>query len=232
MSTIRADAPIGADATERTPRTARDTAPLHWIVSDPVPVGTALFAFALALYGVRFAVVKDATLASGPITVGLNYGVLVAAVAESVFGLLAVVRGVTYRGYILSIFGIWLWGFYFLVTAGAADKAFTTDALAWYVLLLDIPVILIAVPAFVQRKIPLSIAFLGLIVLVLCLGLGYHDVYDAINTATATKSPPKFSGAVSLLKISAYAGFVASAALFWMFAKDVYEVEGLLKRDR
>ena len=202
--------------------------PRHWIVADPVPVGLALFAFALALYGARFITVKDTTLAMGPLTVGLNYGVLVAAIAESACGLLAIMRGVTYPGYVLSIFGIWLWGFYFLITAGAAHKDFTTDALAWYAFLLDIPVILMAVPAFVHRNIPFIVAFIGLIVLVFFLGLGYHDVYDAINTAVATKHPPSFGSSTSFLKVSAVAGFIASAALFWVFAVDVYEATGVL----
>jgi len=215
---------------EDSPRAAPvEQARPHWIVADPVPTGVALFAFALALYGVRFAAVKETTLVAGPVTIGLNYAVLVAAIAESLCGILALVRGVTYPGYVLSIFGIWLWGFYFLITAGAGNKAFTPDALAWYAFLLDVPVILMAVPAFVHRNIPFMVAFVGLILLVFFLGLGYHDVYNAINTATATKSPPKLSSSVSLLKISAYAGFVASAALFWVFAVDVYEATGVLR---
>jgi hypothetical protein len=224
---LESPAPVGERA-ER-PATAEIR---HWIVADPVPIGVAMFAFALALYGARFVTVKDATLVAGPLTVGLNYAVLVAAIGESVCGLLAVMRGVTYPGYVLGIFGIWLWGFYFLITAGAGDKDFTPDALAWYAFLLDIPVILMAVPAFVHRNIPFAIAFIALILLVFFLGLGYHDVYNAINTAKATKSPPSFSGSVSVLKISAWAGFVASAALFWVFAVDVYEATGVMRPRR
>ena len=191
-----------------------DAGPRHWMVADPVPVGLALFALALALFGARFITVKDTTVVAGSLTVGLNYGVLVAAIAESVCGILALMRGVTYPGYVLSIFGIWLWGFYFLITAGAGSKDFTPDALAWYAFLLDIPVILMAVPAFVHRNIPFVIAFIGLIVLVFFLGLGYHDVNSAINAAVAGKHPPAFGSSTSLLKVSAIAGFVASAALF------------------
>lgn len=217
---------IGLEDSLRVP--PAEQARRHWMVADPVPIGIALFAFALALYGVRFVDVKQTTLVAGPVTIGLNYAVLVAAIAESLCGILAVIRGVTYPGYVLSIFGIWLWGFYFLITAGVANKAFTPDALAWYAFLLDVPVIVMAVPAFVRRNVPFVIAFVGLIVLVFFLGLGYHEVYNAINTATATKSPPKLSSSVSLLKVSAYAGFVASAALFWVFAVDVYRATGVL----
>lgn len=202
----------------------------HWIVADPVPVGTALFAFALAIYGVRFSGVTATTVAAGPATVGLNYGVLVAAIGESICGILAVMKGLTYKGYILSIFGIWLWGFFFLVTAGAASKTFTPDSVGWYALLLDIPAIIMAVPAFKQRNIPLSIAFVGLIILQFGLGLGYHEVYSAISTATATHSAPMLSSAVALLRVSAWAGWVASAALFWLFAVEVYEATGVIRR--
>ena len=218
-----------ATQTVESPRGARsEVAPRHWIVSDPIPPGVALFAFALALYGARFVNVKETTLVAGPLTIGLNYAVLVAAIAESVCGILALMRGGGYPGYVLSIFGIWLWGFYFLITAGAGSKEFTPNALAWYAFLLDIPVILMAVPAFVHRNIPFAVAFVGLILLVFFLGLGYHDVYNALSTAAATKSPPKLSAPVSLLKVSAYAGFVASAALFWVFAADVYEATGVI----
>ena len=207
-----------------------DAGHFHWIRADPTPVGTALFAFALAVYGVRFVNVNSATIAAGPVTVGLNYAVLIAAIGESVCGILAIMRGLTYKGYILSIFGIWLWGFFFLITAGVQSHAFTTNSIGWYVLLLDIPAIIMAVPAVVERNIPLTIAFAGLITLQFFLGLGYHEVYNAINTATATKSAPHFSSAVTLLNVSAWASWVASAALFWLFAVEVYEATGVLNR--
>jgi hypothetical protein len=230
---IGAEPRSAADSTpstnsRRTP--SAEAAHFHWIVADPVPVGTALFAFALAIYGVRFSDVKAATVAAGPVTVGLNYAVLIAAIGESICGILAVMKGLTYKGYILSIFGIWLWGFFFLITAGAASKTFTPDSVGWYALLLCIPAIIMAVPAFKQRNIPLSMAFLGLIILQFFLGLGYHEVYNAISTATATHSAPKLSTAVTLLKVSAWAGWVASAALFWLFAVEVYESTGVLRR--
>jgi hypothetical protein len=199
-----------------------------WVGADPVPAGVALFAFALAVYGVRFVDVTDTTLVAGPVTIGLNYAVLAGAIGESVFGILALMKGLSYPGYVLSIFGVWLLGFYFLITAGAASKEFTPDALAWYAFLLIVPVVLMAVPAFAHRNIPFAIAFAAIIVLLFFLGLGYHDVYNAINTATAAKTAPKLSAPVSLLKVSAYAGFVASAALFWVFAVDVYQATGML----
>jgi hypothetical protein len=212
----------------RTP--SPDAGHFHWIVADPVPIGTALFAFALAIYGVRFSNVRAATVSAGPVTVGLNYAVLIAAISESICGLLAVMKGLTYKGYILGIFGIWLWGFYFLITAGVADKTFTPDSVGWYALLLCIPAIIMAVPAVKDRNIPLSTAFGGLIVLQFFLGLGYHEVWNAVSGAAATHSAPNLSTAVTMLKISAWAGWVASAALFWLFAVEVYESTGVLRR--
>jgi len=188
------------------------------IVSDPVPIGTALLAFALPIYGIRFVGVNGSTFAAGPITVGLNYALLVAAIGESVCGLLALTRGASYHGYILGIFGVWLWGFYFLVTTGAASKQGVHDRCAPSARDPGNPHGRSRIRA---KEHPLATAFVGLIVLVFFLGLGYHDVYTAINTATATKSPPQFSSAVSLLKGSAWAAWVAAAALFWMFAVEV-----------
>ena len=79
--------------------------------------------------------------------------------------MLAVIRGLAYRGYVTTIFGIWLFGFYLLITSGAANKAFTPDALAWYVLVLVVPVALLAVPSIVHRNSPFIIAFVAIVVL-------------------------------------------------------------------
>jgi hypothetical protein len=46
-----------------------------------------------------------------------------------------------------------LFGFYLLVTSGAASKEFTLDALAWYSLMLVVPVAILAVPAFAHRNV-------------------------------------------------------------------------------
>lgn len=198
-------------------------------MADPTPVALALFAFALAVYGIRFVSVDAATLAAGPTTIALNYAVLVAGIAETVAGLLAVVRGIAYPGYVTMIFGIWLLGFYLLITSGAANKEFTPDALAWYVLILVIPVAILAVPAFVHRNVPFMIAFVALLALLISLGLGYHDLYNTIADAEKSKTAPDVSTAVNFVKTSAYFGFVAAAAIWWSFARNVYETTGVLR---
>src|SRR4029079_2613723 len=133
---------------------------------------------ALAVCGVPFWNVSAFTVAAAPTTIALDYAILVAAIAETLVGVLAVIRGLAYRGYVTTIFGIWLLGFYLLITSGAANKAFTPDALAWYVLVLVVPVALLAVPSIVHRNIPFIIACVAILVLLLLLGLGHHELHN------------------------------------------------------
>jgi succinate-acetate transporter protein len=197
------------------------------MVGDPMPVAYGLFAFALAVYGIRFSGVSAATLAAGPETVALNYAVLIAGIAETLAGTLAVIRGSAYPGYVTSVFGIWLIGFYLLITSGAASKEFTPDALAWYVLVLIVPVVILAVPAAIHREVAFTVAFVALIVLLLLLGLGYHNLSNALSAAAAAGKPPAVSTAVDLVKTSSWFGFVAAAAIWWVFAREVYKVTGV-----
>jgi hypothetical protein len=62
------------------------------------------------------------------------------------------------------------------------------------------------------------------------LGLGYHSQYHQIATATATKSAPHLSTAVDLLKVSAWCGLAAALAIWAVFAKEIYQITGLIKR--
>jgi hypothetical protein len=199
-------------------------------MADPMPIAFGMFAFALAVYGIRFVSVDAGTVAAGSTTIALNYAVLVAAIAEVLSGVLGIVRGIGYPAYVTSTLGIWLFGFYLLVTSGAANKEFTPDALAWYTLVLIIPVAILAVPSFVHRNYPLAVAFVAILALLLLLGLGYHSVYNAVAHATATKSAPNLSTAVNLLKVSAWFGFLAAIALWYVFAREIYTLTGVLRR--
>jgi hypothetical protein len=199
-------------------------------MTDPTPVAFALFAFALAVYFIRYQDVNASTLAAGPITEGLNYAVLVAGIAEVLAGILGIIRGIGYPAYVTTTFGIWLLGFYLLITSGAASKEFTPDAIAWYSLVLIVPVAILAVPAFVHRNIPFTIAFVALLVLLLFLGLGYHSLEDQLNAAAATKSAPDLATAVDQLKVSAWAGLVAAVAIWVVFAQAVFQATGVMKR--
>jgi hypothetical protein len=200
------------------------------LMTDPTPVAFALFAFALAVYFIRYQDVNASTLAAGPITEGLNYAVLVAGLAEVLAGILGIIRGIGYPAYVTTTFGIWLLGFYLLITSGAASKEFTPDAIAWYSLVLIVPVAILAVPAFVHRNIPFIIAFVALLVLLLFLGLGYHSLEDQLNAAAAAKSAPDLGTAVDQLKVSAWAGLVAAVAIWVVFAQAVFQATGVLKR--
>jgi succinate-acetate transporter protein len=198
-------------------------------MADPMPIAFALFAFALAVYFIRFQDVNAGTLAAGSITEALNYALLVAGIAEVLGGVLGMIRGIGYPAYVTTTFGIWLIGFYLLVTSGAANKEFTPDALAWYSLILIVPVAILAVPAFAQRNILFMIAFLALIGLLLFLGLGYHSLYNQIVAATANKTAPNLGTAVDMLKVSAWCGLAAAIAIWAVFAKEVYQITGLIK---
>ena len=212
------------------PATVANESRSNSLMADPMPVAYALFAFALAMYGVRFISVGAGTVAAGATTVGLDYAVLVGGIAETIIGLFGIVRGMAYPAYVTTTFGIWLLGFYLLVTSGAEKPTFTPDALAWYVLVLVVPVTLMAVPAVMHRNVPFIVAFAALIALLLMLGLGYHNAYHAIRTAARTHAAPSLGTAVDLLKASAWMGFVAAVALWWVFAREVYRVTGVIKR--
>lgn len=221
MTTLTNDQPSGPTATRSAVRLP--------LMADPMPIAFALFAFALAAYFIRFQDVNAGTLAAGPTTEALNYALLVGGIAETLGGVLGIIRGIGYPAYVTTTFGIWLLGFYLLATSGAANKEFTPDALAWYSLILIVPVAILAVPAFAQRNILFMIAFLALLGLLLCLGLGYHSLYNQIAAATANKTAPSLGTAVDLLKVSAWFGLAAAIALWAVFAKEVYQITGLIK---
>lgn len=198
-------------------------------IADPMPIAFGLFAFALGMYAVRFFTIDASTAAAGPVTEGLNYAVLAAGIGEVLASILGLIRGMGFPAYVNGTFGIWLLGFFGLVTKGAESESFTPNALAWYSLVLIVPVVIMAVPAFVHRIYPFMVAFVALVALLLLLGLGYHDVYSQVATATKTKSAPDLSTAVNLLKASAWAATVAAVAIWYVFATEVYKLTGVIK---
>ncbi len=196
-------------------------------MSNPMPVAFGLFAFALCLYAVRFIDVGPATIAASSKSDAFVYALLVAGLAETVCGVLALIRGQTYQGSVASTFGIWLLGFFLLLTVGANGKAFTPDAVGWYALILIVPVAIFAVPEFVHRNVPLMIAFTTIIVLLVLLGLGYHDLNNDLVKAAATKSLPNLSGVANMLKVSAWMGLIAAVAIWYLMARDLYRITGI-----
>jgi succinate-acetate transporter protein len=198
-------------------------------MADPMPLALGLFGFALAMFAVRFIGVDATTLAVGSTTVALNYALLIGGIAELLGGVLGIIRGMRYPAYVTAIFGTWLIGFYYLVTAGETNKAFTPNAVAWWSLVLIVPVAIMAVPAFIQRNIPFAAAFIALIALLLFSGLGFHNIYTSVTAAEASKSAPDLSTAVNLVKTAAWFAVAAALAIWYMFAVDVYRLTGVLK---
>ena len=75
------------------------------------------------------------------------------------------------------------------------------------------------------RNIPLMVAFLAIVVVLVLLGLGFHDVYQTVTDVTRGKAlAPNLGTSVDLLRVSAYAAFVAAAAIFWVFAREVFSL--------
>jgi succinate-acetate transporter protein len=196
-------------------------------MSNPMPMAFGLFAFALTIYGVRFVDVSATTLSAGPASEALIYAVLAAAIAQILAGVLGVIRGQAFQGYVMATFGIWLFGLYMLFTHGASQKDFTPDAVGWYALVLLVPVAIMAVPEFIQRNVPVAVAFVAIIVLLALLGLGYHDLNGDLTSAAAAKRAPDVSGVVSMLKVSAWCAWVAAAAIWFVMARDLYRIMGI-----
>jgi succinate-acetate transporter protein len=222
------------------PATPATTAP---VMADPTPIGYAMFAFALALFGIRYVNVGAASVSAGPASVGVEYAFLIAGIAQVVAGVVAIVRGMAYSGWILSTFGIWLLGFFFLVTIGAARPDFQPDSVTWYVLVLALPVAIFAIPEVVHRNIPFVLAFAAILVLMVLLGLGFHNLqhaHDAVTAAKAATDPSvagklagaaksDVSSAASRLKDSAWFAFAGAGVILWIFAQKVLTITGVIQ---
>lgn len=197
-------------------------------MSNPMPVAFALLAFALAIYGVRYVNVNPATLNAGPTSEAVIYAFLVAAIALITAGVLALIRGQAFDGYLATMFGVGLLGLYLLLTRGAVQKDFTPDAVGWYALVLLVPVVIMAVPQAVKRNVPQTTVIAAIAVVLLFLGLAYHHLNGELTDALLARKPPDVSGVITMLKVSAYAAFVAAAALWYLLARDVYRASGIL----
>ena len=189
-----------------------ERASLGSATADPGAIGLSLFGFALFLYGIQFVVYANAAPGAATSSVATIYAVLVAAIGETLAGVLYILRGQGYQASILCGFGLWLFGLYLLLTLGADNRAFSPDAVGWYAIALIIPVAFMAVPSVLHRNVPLSIAFVALIGVLLFLGAGFLS-------ANLTARPP-VPPSVNLLRISGIFAWVAAAAL-WFRATEI-----------
>ena len=184
-----------------------ERASLGSATADPGAIGLSLFGFALFLYGVQFVVYANAAPGAATSSVATIYAVLVAAIGETLAGVLYILRGQGYQASILCGFGLWLFGLYLLLTLGADNKAFAPDAVGWYAIALIVPVAFMAIPSVLHRNVPLVIAFVALIGLLLFLGTGFLS-------ANLTAKPP-VPPSVNELRVSGIFAFVAAAALWF-----------------
>jgi succinate-acetate transporter protein len=184
-----------------------ERASLGSATADPGAIGLSLFGFALFLYGVQFVVYANAAPGAATSSVATTYAILVAAIGETLAGVLYILRGQGYQASILCGFGLWLLGLYLLLTLGADNKAFAPPAVGWYAIALIAPVAYMSIPSFLHRNLPLVVAFVALIGVLLFLGIGFLS-------ANLTAKPP-VPPSVNELRISGIFAFIATAALWY-----------------
>jgi succinate-acetate transporter protein len=133
---------------------------------NPNIFGLSAFGFSLFLLGMELVVSKDIAGAA-------LYGVLFAGVLEFIAGMWMISKGESYLSNILSVFGGWLVGLFFLMTQGKSLGVFNPASVGWYILAIEPPLVILAIPAVKFRKGILISAFLSLFVLVAFLGGGF-----------------------------------------------------------
>jgi hypothetical protein len=193
-----------------------ERASLGSATADPGAIGLSLFGFALFVYGIQFVVYANAAPGAATSSVATIYAVLVAAIGETLAGILYILRGQGYQASILCGFGLWLFGLYLLLTLGADNKAFSPDAVGWYAIALIIPVAFMAIPSIQHRNAAFILAFLALVGLLLFLGMGFLSA----NLAAKPPVPPS----ANELRVSGICAFVAAAALWYAAARIVLAV--------
>jgi hypothetical protein len=193
-----------------------ERASLSSATADPGAIGLSLFGFALFLYGIQFVVYAGAAPGAATSSVATIYAILVAAVGETLAGILYILRGQGYQASILCGFGLWLLGLYLLLTLGAENKGFAPDAVGWYAIALIAPVAFMAIPSILHRNAAFSLAFAALIGVLLFLGLGFLSA----NLAAKPPVPPS----EGLLRVSGILAWVAAAALWYSAARIVLAI--------
>lgn len=188
-----------------------ERASLGSATADPGAIGLSLFGFALFIYGIQFVVYAGAAPGAATSSVATIYAVLVAAIGETLAGVLYLLRGQGYQASILCGFGLWLFGLYLLLTLGAENKNFSPDAVGWYAIALIVPVAFMAIPSIRHRNVAFILAFVALIGVLLFLGVGF------LSADLAAKPPVPPS--VNLLRVSGIFAWIAAAALWYAAAR-------------
>jgi succinate-acetate transporter protein len=165
-------------------------------IGDAGLFGLLAFGFSLAVLGVAFTISKSALGAA-------TYALLYAGALEFIGGLFLIVRGDTYLGSIIAVFGGWLLGFFMLLTQGRALNLFNEISAATYMFCLEPPIIFMAIPAIKARHGVVIGAFVGLFLLVLSLGLFNLEPSAGLRLATGIFA------------------FISAFFIWWLALKDV-----------
>jgi hypothetical protein len=193
-----------------------ERASLASATADPGAIGLSLFGFALFVYGIQFVVYAGAAPGTATSSVATIYAVLVAAIGETLAGVLYLLRGQGYQASILCGFGLWLLGLYLLLTLGAENKNFSPDAVGWYAIALIVPVAFMAIPSIQHRNAAFILAFLALIGVLLFLGIGFLSA----DLAARPPVPPS----AGLLRVSGIFAWIAAAPLWFAAARIVLAI--------
>jgi succinate-acetate transporter protein len=132
---------------------------------NPNIFGLSAFGFSLFLLGMELVVTKK-------IAGAVLYAVLFAGVLEFIAGMWMIGKGESYLASILSVFGGWLIGLFLLMTQGKTLGVFNPISFGWYILAIEPPLVMLAIPAFKFRKNILICAFVSLFLLVAFMGAG------------------------------------------------------------
>jgi succinate-acetate transporter protein len=145
-------------------------------LGNPGVFGLASLGFALGVLGFQFV---DTAQGTAGATV---FAVLVAAIGETAAGLLSIARGDTWFAAVLTTFGAWLFGYFFLITSDPKAGLMTPKSNGLFILMLIIPLAYYAIPALKMRLVPLSLAFIGIAASLAFLGFGSYFSKSALGT--------------------------------------------------
>lgn len=145
-------------------------------MGNPGVFGLASLGFALTVLGFQFVAPHEGT--GGATT----YAVLVAAIGESLAGLLSIPRGDTWFGAVLCTFGAWLFGYFFLITSDPSKGLLTAKSNGLFILFLIIPLAYYTLPALRLRMVTLSACFIGIALALAFLGFGSYFGKTSLGT--------------------------------------------------
>jgi len=172
-------------------------------IGNPNIFALGAFGFSLAMLGIEL---TFAHAAAG----GATYGVLFAGTLEFIGGMWLIAKGESYLASIVTLFGGWLLGFFFLMTQGKVLGIANPTGFGWYNLALLPPIAILAIPAFKMRKPKLIGAFVALFGLVLFFGVGF-----LLGPADAGKPWMGYAG---------WCSFASMFFIWWLMYDNVMEL--------